>query len=142
MAFTQVQRADKPKTQVDKKFPSICAFLQKDRYFLRKFAITCDKKPDPKDAILSSEWCSQRSRAGRSYIFLYEKNIFGHEVRIIPLVLQIKIFLKKLLICSTNLSFGFISPLDLRESPRRAEIAMGVHIKKYGPHPNFVYSRL
>ena len=32
-----------------------------------------------------------------------------------------------------NLSFGFICPLDLRESPRRAEIAMGFILKNMDP---------
>ena len=32
-----------------------------------------------------------------------------------------------------NLSFGFICPVDLRESPRRAEIAMGFILKNRDP---------
>ena len=32
-----------------------------------------------------------------------------------------------------NLSFGFICPLELRESPRRAEIAMGFILKNMDP---------
>ena len=40
---------------------------------------------------------------------------------------------KNFAIFFNNLSFGFICPLDLRESPRRAEIVMGFILKNMDP---------